>query len=138
MQRIDLTTVILTALCVSVLPAQDKAPIPFKTRPALVEPVPSVPKTMHFCAAHCTTLIWDKDHFTNASDPGGSVWTVESFTRQSAVIRRTDTRPRPYAAVYRAGISAEGETIDGEGYSVLDPGSRAGVDLHLAILPDPQ
>jgi hypothetical protein len=71
---------------------------------------------MHFCAAHCTTLIWDKDHFTNQYDPGNAVWKVESFTRESVIIRRTDLRPRPFNAVYKGKISDSGDTIDGDGY----------------------
>jgi hypothetical protein len=60
--------------------------------------------------------MWEKDRFTTAADPGGSIWSVESFTRESVVIRRTDTRPRPYSAVYKAKISTDGDIINGEGY----------------------
>jgi hypothetical protein len=76
-------------------------------------PIPSV---LHFCALHCTTLVWDRNHFTGAFDPGGSIWVVDSFTRDSVVIRRVDRRPRPYNAVYRATFSTEGNTINGNGF----------------------
>ena len=75
-----------------------------------------IPTVVHFCALHCGTLVWDKTHFTGPSDPGGSVWFIESFTRNSVIIHRTDYRPRPYTAVYRATISPDGNTIDGNGF----------------------
>ena len=74
----------------------------------------ALPKVMHFCALHCMTLVWDRDHFTTPHT--GSVWAVESFMRKSVVIRRVDAGPNPYRAVYRARISDSGEIVDGGNY----------------------
>lgn len=91
------------------------------SRPAIPDPPPEksapIPAVMHFCAAHCNTLMWDKDHFTWSDDPGGSIWTVERFTHDAVIINRVDTRPRPYTAVYNATISTAGNTISGQGYA---------------------
>jgi hypothetical protein len=83
-----------------------------KVVPRLAEETPqSLPNVMHFCAQHCTTLIWDNGHYTNASDPGNAIWTVESFTRESIIIHRVDYRPYPLTSVYTGQMSSEGNSI---------------------------
>jgi hypothetical protein len=71
----------------------------------------NTPSVMHFCAANCVTLVWDKDHFTAEGAPGNSVWTVESFTRDSLIMHRTDYRPYSGTAVVKGQISSDGNSI---------------------------
>jgi hypothetical protein len=72
---------------------------------------PGVPLVMHWCALHCMTLVWKGDHYTIATEPGNSVWTVESFTAESVILHRADLRPFPGKAVLSARISPQGNTI---------------------------
>lgn len=70
-----------------------------------------LPKVMHWCSQHCTTLVWNIDHYTGEANPGDSIWTVESFTADAVVIHRTDLRPYPGKAVLSGKISGHGDTI---------------------------
>jgi hypothetical protein len=83
---------------------------------ATVEAPISPPSVMHFCAANCFTVRWDRGRYVNATgfdwNPEfHSVWTVESFTRESVVLHRTDTGKFPLTAVYRGQISKEGNRL---------------------------
>jgi hypothetical protein len=83
---------------------------------ATVEAAISRPTVMHFCAANCFTLTWDGGRYVNSTgfdwNPDfRSIWTVDVFTRESVVLRRTDTGKFPLTAVYRGQISKEGNRL---------------------------
>jgi hypothetical protein len=74
---------------------------------------------MHFCALNCFTLKLDNGRYVITSDNGfiTSIWAVESFTRQSVILHRTDSSG--FSAVLTGQISKEGnrlinETWDGK------------------------
>ncbi|MGB7552811.1 MAG: hypothetical protein WBM04_00445 [Candidatus Korobacteraceae bacterium] len=78
------------------------------------------PKVMHFCAVNCFTLTLDDGgkHFTARNDDGVafSTWTIESFARESVILRRRDANG--FSVVYAGQISKEGgnlinQTCDG-------------------------
>jgi len=123
MQRMNLTTAVL-ALFVSVLPAQVKASAQLRPRPPLEEPLPaSLPTVMHFCALHCITLTLENGQFTNYTNLPGQhdekrVFAVESFTRESFLIRRTDTGSNPWTTVYSGRMSADGNSVSGDGWQM--------------------
>jgi hypothetical protein len=76
----------------------------------------SLPSVMHFCAAHCLTFTWENGQYTNYTNLPGQwgekrVLVVESFTRESVVLRRTDTGSYPLTAVMTGQISSEGNSI---------------------------
>lgn len=84
-------------------------------------PPPDVPSVIHWCAAHCITLIWQNGHYTNAKAPGASEWILDSFTRESFVMRRTDYKVKAGEtvvvgkAVLSGRISEQGNTVaDGQ------------------------
>jgi hypothetical protein len=84
---------------------------------------PQPPTIIHFCAQHCGSLIldsgppFDKPHY--GSEAAGSIWVVDNFTPESVIIRRTDSRPRPYSAVYTSRISSDGNSISGNGWKMV-------------------
>src|SRR5262249_53246660 len=49
------------------------------------------PPLMHWCAAHCFTWVWRQDRYCRQDNDCRIGWmTVESFSRDSIVLRRTD------------------------------------------------
>jgi hypothetical protein len=72
----------------------------------------SLPSVMHFCAQHCATLIWDNGHYVIPGAYGGngsSIWTVESFTRESVILDRADSNG--FTGFYKGQISSEGNRL---------------------------
>lgn len=68
------------------------------------------PSVMHWCALNCFTLNWEDGHYV-AMDNGQlhpGVWTVESFTRESVLMRRTEPGA---TAIVSGHISSEGNSI---------------------------
>jgi hypothetical protein len=79
----------------------------------------SLPMLMHVCI-QCeggagATLVWDNGHYKNAGAlPGESEnFTVESFTRESVVLHRTDFGLHQGEATLTGRISAQGDSIVG-------------------------
>lgn len=76
-----------------------------------------VPGVIHWCAAHCITLIWQNGHYTNASAPEASEWTLDSFSTESFVMRRTDYQNKAGEtvvggkAVLSGRVSEQGNTV---------------------------
>jgi hypothetical protein len=71
------------------------------------------PSVMHWCAAFCRTWIWVNGHYQVLGDTGPSqIVTVESWTRDSVVMHRTDTGQYPGTAVLTGQISNAGNSID--------------------------
>lgn len=73
------------------------------------------PSVMHWCAQHCSTWVWDGGRYVGAgtapgANPGCGV-TVESFTRESVIMHRTDCGQFPGTAVLTGQISSQGNTI---------------------------
>ncbi len=83
----------------------------------LATPPPGLPGVMHWCAKHCMTLVWQNDHYTSASAPGSNEWILDSFTRESFVMRRTDYQVKGGEtvvggkAVLSGRISEQGDTV---------------------------
>jgi hypothetical protein len=82
---------------------------------ATVEAPVSRPSVMHFCASNCFTLTWDRGHYVagpRAAPDWASTWVVDSFTRESVILRRHDSPtsffPNGWDVVYRGRISPEG------------------------------
>ncbi len=75
----------------------------------------SIPKVMHWCAQHCTTLVLDKgvplDKPHYGSESAGSLWIVERFSPESVIIRRTDYRPYPGKAILKGQFASDGNSI---------------------------
>jgi hypothetical protein len=74
------------------------------------------PNLMHWCAAHCSTWEWVNGRYVGAGTPHpelnpGCGVTVESFTRESVIMHRTDCGPVPGKAVLTGQISSQGNTI---------------------------
>ena len=70
-----------------------------------------IPDVMHFCAVNCFTLHLENGRFV-ARDNNGvifSIWTPESFTRESVILRRTDTGG--FGGVYAGRIADKGGMI---------------------------
>jgi len=71
----------------------------------------TIPSVMHWCSQHCSTLVWRNGQFCGADGCRDSMLTVESFTRESVIMRRTDYRPYPGIAALTGQISADGNSI---------------------------
>jgi hypothetical protein len=77
----------------------------------------SPPPLMHFCDVNCITLQWDNAHYVVTtrysweSADYSSIWTVESFTRESVILHRRDTGKFALTAVYKGQISKEGDSL---------------------------
>ncbi|HXJ91638.1 MAG TPA: hypothetical protein VMT20_02010 [Terriglobia bacterium] len=72
----------------------------------------SPPSVMHWCAAACRTWIWTNGHYVVQGDTANSqVVTVESFTRDSVIMHRTDTGQYPGTAILTGTISSDGNRI---------------------------
>jgi hypothetical protein len=96
-----------------------------------------LPMLMHMCiqceSGTGATLVWDKGHYKNvAALPGESeTFTVESFTRESVILRRVDFGLHQGEAVLTGRISADGSRIlDGVQRWVGD--SRNDHEFHAA------
>lgn len=97
----------------------------------------NLPMLMHMCirceSGTGATLVWDKSHYKNAAAlPGESeTFSVESFTRESVILRRVDFGLHRGEAVLTGRISAEGGSIlDGVQRWVGD--SRNDHEFHAA------
>ncbi len=125
MKAARLTAIALAVISASVLHAQDNtaapsgrsAPLQLKERPE--QPAPAVefnaqnpPQVMHLCLAHCFPIRWENGRYINADPRRTSIYTIESFTRESLVLHRTDTGAFPLTAVLQGQISADGERIE--------------------------
>lgn len=69
------------------------------------------PKVMHICIAHCIVLTWENGHYVNYAPTITSVYTVESFTRDSVILHRTDRGSFPLTAVLTGKLSSDGNSI---------------------------
>jgi hypothetical protein len=144
---------VMAALPVSVLLAQDKPRPKSDPGSSLTGAVPrpplestssahekelQPPPVMRVCANpqdwnQCSTWTWVNDHYDGWREWGAiATMTVESFTRDSVVINRTDTGPSGqghpgdgFTMAYRGTVSADGNSIL-DGASVTNRG-KAGV-----------
>ena len=70
---------------------------------------------LHWCSQHCSTWTldkgppFDKPHY--GSEALGTIVVVETFTRESVLMYRTDYRPYPGKATLRGQLSADGNSI---------------------------
>ena len=77
---------------------------------------PALPAKMHWCAVNCITLVLYHGHYVAENNPhpeqsiNCGLFTVETFTRESVVIHRTDCEP-PGTAVLTGKISSSGNAI---------------------------
>jgi hypothetical protein len=71
----------------------------------------SLPPEMHFCAQQCADLKLENGHYyiPGAYGNGSSIWTVESFTRESVILRRVDSTG--FTARYTGQMSSAGNSI---------------------------
>jgi hypothetical protein len=105
-----------TAMAHAAAPAMQGNPEVVPQEPLGKTP-PGVPGEIHWCAQHCITLIWQNGHYTNANAPGVSEWILDSFTRESFVMRRTDYQVKEGEtvvggkAVLSGRISEQGDTV---------------------------
>lgn len=97
------------------------SPPPAPPQPHIVSNNPAdLPAALHFCSQHCISLELAGDHYVNTTtDAGGpdwaSTWQVESFTKESVILNRTDTNQgRPgFRATYKGQIAPEGDYLAG-------------------------
>jgi hypothetical protein len=73
-------------------------------------PAPSLPNVMHFCDVNCFTLQLQDGSYTGEN--GNEHWTVESFTRESAVFHRRVNNPA-FEVTYKGRISEDGNSLIG-------------------------
>jgi hypothetical protein len=122
-----LIALILAAFSITALRAQDTtatanqssgrpAHISAGPRPPIVglkitESEIRVPPVIHICIARCAPLMWDKDHYVNFGPENTSIYTVESFTRESIIMHRTDKGHFPLTATLTGQISEDGNSI---------------------------
>jgi hypothetical protein len=116
-----ITAFMLAALSISALRMQSQSITPASSpssgplltrRPTLGEPAPqTLPPVMHLCIAHCFAIRWENGHYVNFAPQITSIYTVDSFTRGSLVMHRTDTGRVPLTAVLSGEISDDGNTI---------------------------
>ena len=69
------------------------------------------PSIIHICIAHCFSLVWEDGHYVNSTSQNKSIYTVESFTRQSVILHRTDTGSFPLTATLTGQLSRDGDSI---------------------------
>lgn len=70
------------------------------------------PSLMHWCAAHCFTWIWRQDRYCRQGDSCQTGWmTVESFSRDSIVMRRTDDIRSRRSARLTGRLASDGNSI---------------------------
>jgi hypothetical protein len=78
-------------------------------------PAPRPPAVMHLCLAHCQTWTlgegppFDKLHY--GSEASGMIAVVDSWTRESVVMHRTDYGSVPGTAVLTGKLSSDGNSI---------------------------
>lgn len=78
---------------------------------------PGIPDVIHWCAKHCTTLVWQDGHYANSDPPFSSEYSLESFTNESFVMLRTDYKTKggetvlQGRAVLSGRISQQGNTV---------------------------
>jgi hypothetical protein len=120
-----LMALLLAAFSITVLRAQDTTPAanqpsgrPSHTSAGFRPPVgelkiaaPKLPPVIHICMAHCGPLIWDNGHYINFGPENTSIYTVESFTRDSVIIHRTDKGHFPLTATLTGQMSDDGESV---------------------------
>ncbi len=71
----------------------------------------TLPPEMHFCAQQCADLKLENGHYCipGAYGNGSSTWTVESFTRESVILRRVDSTG--FTARYTGKMSSAGNSV---------------------------
>lgn len=70
------------------------------------------PPVMHWCAAHCFTWVWTRDRYCRRGDDCQTGWmTVESFNRDSIVMRRTDDIRSQRWARLTGRLASDGNSI---------------------------
>ena len=120
-----ITALILAALSIPALRAQVKTATahqsstgpsvgfggPRPELPVAADPPMRVPPVIHICIARCAPLMWDKDHYVNFGPENTSIYTVESFTRESIILHRTDKGHFPLTATLTGRVSDDGNSI---------------------------
>jgi hypothetical protein len=71
----------------------------------------SLPPEMHFCAQQCADLKLENGHYyiPGAYGNGTSIWTVESFTRESVILHRVDSTG--FTARYTGKMSSAANSV---------------------------
>ena len=74
---------------------------------------------IHWCARHCITLVLQNGHYTNAEEPDKGEWILDSFTRESFAMHRTDYQLKAGETVV-AGKAVLSGRLSEQGNSVTD------------------
>jgi len=69
------------------------------------------PSIMHLCIAHCFPIVWESGHYVNRGPQNTSVYTVDSFTRGSFIMHRTDYGSFPLTATLTGQLSNDGNSV---------------------------
>jgi hypothetical protein len=121
-----LTALILAALSITALRAQDNTAIPNQSptvthimpRPEILDvpdPPVQLPPVMHLCMGHCFPVMWDKGHYVQFGPANTGIYTVESFTRESFILHRVDKGNFPLTATLTGKMSEDGNSVpDGQ------------------------
>lgn len=72
---------------------------------------PKTPDVIHVCIAHCGALVWESGHYVNHGGQNTSIYTVESFTRDSFVMHRTDYGSFPLTATLTGKLSGNDDCV---------------------------
>ena len=93
------------------------------------------PSVMHFCAVNCFTLHLENGQFVARDNNGAifSTWTAESFTRESVILRRTDSNG--FGGVYAGRISDGGGTIANQTFNGRPDGALITWGSSLNLIP---
>jgi hypothetical protein len=71
----------------------------------------SPPSVIHLCIAHCFPIVSESGHYVNHGPQNTSIYTVESFTRDSFIMHRTDYGSFPLTATLTGQLSKDGNSV---------------------------
>jgi hypothetical protein len=86
---------------------------------ALGKTPPDQPDVIHWCARHCITLVLQNGHYSNAEEPGKSEWILDSLTKESFAMQRTDFQVKAGETIV-AGKAVLSGRLSEQGNSVTD------------------
>jgi hypothetical protein len=91
---------------------------------AQVDRDPLPPQVMHFCAVNCFTLKLEQGRFVARNDAGVifTTWTIESFTRESVILRRNDTNG--FGGVIAGQVAREGGKLANQTFNGQPDGAQ--------------
>ena len=103
--------------CLALTLGSSMADAQVRSRSGSVAKLLTLPREIHFCDVNCSTLVLrDREYVSieanGSNDPRWTdVWTVEHFTRDSVVFRRTETGTYAFTVFYTGQLSPDGSRL---------------------------